>query len=155
MSRRRNRRRRNQPNSQPAKRQADDVSPTSVEITAASWRGPLPPPDTLRQYNEVVPGAALRILNMAEQQSNHRIQMEKAVVSGDSRRSYVGILAAFILSAMVIVGGIYLIVNGHDWAGATLIGLDLVGLAGVFVYGTNARRAERALKAGRAPRIEE
>ncbi len=86
---------------------------------------------------------------MAEKQSNHRMHMEKTVIGGDSRRSYLGLAAAFFLSAMIIVGGVYLIVNGHDWAGGLLIGLDLVGLAGVFVYGTNARRAERDRKAER------
>lgn len=30
------------------------------------YSGPIPPPDTLNQYNEIVPGAAERILCMAE-----------------------------------------------------------------------------------------
>ena len=80
---------------------------------------------------------------MAEKQSDHRIQMEKTVIVGDSWRSYLGLAAAFILSATIIGGGIFLIINDHDWAGASLIGLDVVGLAAVFVYGTKSRRAER------------
>ena len=143
---RRTKRRRNRTENQPAARQADVVQGQSVEVVAASWEGPLPPPDALRQYNEIVPGAALRILEMAEKQSQHRIEMEKTVIEGDSKRSYMGLVAAFILSAMVIIGGIYLILNDHDWAGGALIGLDLIGLASVFIYGTNSRRVERAAK---------
>ena len=89
---------------------------------------------------------------MAEVQSGHRIQLEETVVGGDSKRAYLGLAAGFILSTMVIIGSIFLIVNGHDWAGTSLIGLNLVGLAGVFVYGSNSRRTERERKAERIPR---
>ena len=76
---------------------------------------------------------------MAEQQMDHRILMERKIVSGDYTQSYLGIAAGFLLSVMVILGGIYLIYQGHEWAGSVLIGLNLVGLAGVFVYGSNTR----------------
>ena len=80
---------------------------------------------------------------MAERQSDHRMQMDKMVISGGSRRSYLGLVAGFVLSAMVIGGGIYLIATGHDWAGASLVGLNLAGLAGVFVYGSKSSRDEQ------------
>lgn len=121
-------------------------------MVSTSWEGPLPPPKALQQYEEIVPGAAARILDMAERQSDHRIQLEKTVILGDSRRSYMGLILAFLLSAAIIGGGIYLIINDHDWAGGLLIGLDLVGLATVFVYGTRSRRAEREQKAEGMPR---
>ena len=133
--------------SQPTQRLTDVAPPQQIEVMAAAWQGPLPPPHELRQYNEIVPGAADRIIEMAEKQSDHRIQMEKTVIGGDSKRSYIGIFAAFILSAMAIGGGIYLIANDHDWAGSILIGLDMIGLASVFIYGASTRRrAERILK---------
>ena len=80
---------------------------------------------------------------MAERQADHRIQMERRIIRGDFTQSYLGLAAGFILSTMVILGGIYLISLGHDWAGGGLIGLNLVGLAGVFVYGSNIRRLPR------------
>lgn len=149
-----NRGKRNRPKDQPATRQADVVSSRreKVEIsTSASYEGPLPPPAMLERYEEVIPGSANRILEMAEKQTEHRINIEKTAVGGDSKRSYFGLAAGFVLSAMVILGGVYLIANDHDWAGVSLIGVNLVGLAGVFVYGSNARRAERSRKAERMP----
>ena len=80
---------------------------------------------------------------MAEQQIDHRIFMERKIVSGDYTQSYLGIAAGFLLSVMVILGGIYLITQGHDLAGGILIGIDLVGLATVFVLGSNFDRAQR------------
>lgn len=133
------------PPEHPALRQGDDVPSESsqMKIESASWLGPLPPPGALRLFEDVVPGSAERILAMAERQADHRIQMERRIIRGDFTQSYLGLAAGFILSTMVILGGIYLISLGHDWAGGGLIGLNLVGLAGVFVYGSNTRRLPR------------
>ncbi len=138
---------------QPAVQRADSVPSHRDQVTIASWEGPLPPPNQLRRYEEIVPGAAERILSMTEFQARHRIQMERTVILGDSKRSYLGLGAAFILSALVIIGGIYVIVAGYPWAGATLVGINIVGLAGVFIYGTNSRRAEREQKDESMPQI--
>ena len=133
------------PPEHPALRQGDDVPSESsqTKIESASWLGPLPPPGALRLFEDVVPGSAERILAMAERQADHRIQMERRIIRGDFTQSYLGLAAGFILSTMVILGGIYLISLGHDWAGGGLIGLNLVGLAGVFVDGSNIRRLPR------------
>ena len=129
----------------PTTRQGDVVSSEArqVKSEASTWAGPLPPPGALRSFEEVIPGSAERILAMAEQQMDHRILMERKIVSGDYTQSYLGIAAGFLLSVTVILGGIYLITQGHDWAGGILIGIDLVGLAGVFVYGSRSHRAQR------------
>ena len=66
--------------------------------------------------------------------------MERIIISGNSRRAYLGLIFGFIISILVIGGGIYLINVGYQWAGVVLIGLNLTGLAGVFVYGTKFRR---------------
>ena len=110
---------------------------------SAKWEGPLPPPQALQGYDAVLPGAANRILEMVGRQSEHRIQMEKAIIEGGAKRAYLGIAAAFALSVMVIGGGIFLISSGHDWAGVCLIGLNLVGLASVFVYGSKSRKDDQ------------
>lgn len=150
MSRKTNRRR--NPNNSRGVRKTDqgaDNVGVSTTVTAATWSAPIPPPVVIQQYEEILPGSADRILKMAEGQAGHRIELERTVVSGDSKRSYIGLFLGFFLSMMVIGGGIYLIANGHEWAGSGLIGLNLVGLASVFVYGSRSRRAEREQKSER------
>ena len=113
-------------------------------VAAAEFMtGPLPPPHLLRGYEEIVPGSANRIIEMAERQSKHGPELERTIVRSDSVRGHLGLAGGFVLSATVIGGGIYLIASGHDWAEATLIGLNLVGLAGVFVYGSTVSRDEK------------
>src|SRR3989338_3375865 len=51
------------------------------------FSGPLPPPEVLRQFDQVVPGAAERIIKMAEQQFAHRTELEKKVIDSDIRQS--------------------------------------------------------------------
>ena len=79
---------------------------------------------------------------MTESQLKHQQSMERTIIFGNSRRAYLGLLAGFIISVLGIGGGIYLINSGHDWAGLSLAGINLTGLAGVFVYGAKVRRDE-------------
>ena len=52
-----------------------------------SFSGPLPPPEILERFNDVGPGAAERIIKMAEEQFAHRVYLEKNVIGSDIERS--------------------------------------------------------------------
>ena len=83
------RKQRSKTKNRPAERQANSVAPkdkqTQVTVSATEvWAGPIPPPEALQKYEDLVPGAANRILKMAEGQTAHRIQIEKTVIGGDS-----------------------------------------------------------------------
>ncbi len=83
------------------------------------------------------------MLTISEKQADHRIDMERSLVNHALKRGHWGLAAGFVLSTMVILGGIFLIYGGHDWAGGILISMNLAGLASVFVYGSNSRRSHR------------
>lgn len=119
------------------------TSQTDIALVGAFWEGPLPPPNALREYEEIIPGSANRILESVEKQQEHSRNMERTVITGNSKRAYLGLFFGFIISILGIGGGIYLIATGHDWAGLSLAGINLTGLVGVFVYGSKARRDER------------
>ena len=137
----------------PAEWRGDSVAESnqSVEITSVSrritWRAPIPQPDAMERYDRLLPGAAERILRRWEKQSDHRMYVEKTRVESDSRRSDVGLIFAFILSLLIISLGAYAVIWGNPWVGVAVIGINIAGLAGVFVYGTNSRRRERERKA--------
>ncbi|MBF8265240.1 MAG: Protein of unknown function DUF2335, rane [Dehalococcoidia bacterium] len=124
---------------QPLKR---EVHQTQIE----SFSGPLPKPSILKEYNDVVPGAAERILNMAEKQAEHRQFLEKTVIIGDSKRAFYGLWAGVGVAVSVLGGAVFLIFTGHDFAGAVVAGLDITGLVSAFIYGTVSRRSERTQK---------
>lgn len=131
------------------KAQIVDRLPSNIRnqlvIRSMHFVGPLPPPEQLGEYEKVLPGAADRIIKMAEDQATHRQKIESLVVKSNSRDSLLGIICAFILGLTVIGGGIYLALQGHSYGSWLSIG-GFVGLAGVFVYGTNSNRKERIEK---------
>ncbi len=69
------------------------------------------------------------------------------MIESDTKRSRQGLVCGFILAMTCIVGGVIAVLMGHDWAGAAIATGAVVALAGVFVYGTTVRKAERVEKA--------
>lgn len=126
---------------QPAARPADAVSPEyqRISITAEEWAGPLPPPEALERYEVLIPNAGERFMRLFESQSAHRLQTERR----ESRRLDAGLLAAFIVVVLIIAAGTFLVYSGYEWAGATMVGLDVVGLAALFIFGPPRLRSRR------------
>jgi len=80
----------------------------------ASFSGPLPPPDALERYNEVLPGAAERIIAMAESQHAHRQSLEKHVIHSNISAQKLGTVLGFIVAMTVVVGGMFLVHEGKS-----------------------------------------
>lgn len=88
------------------------------------------------------PGAADRILSMAERQSAHRIAIENIAIKRQLNQSGVGQWIAGVLAALLICAGSFLIYSDYDWAGATIITGTLVSLVLVFVKGKENQRSD-------------
>jgi uncharacterized membrane protein len=119
-----------------------------VKVAATlSYSGPLPPPEALQRYDQIFPGAADRIIKMAESQHEHRQKLEKTVVESNSFSQKVGLILGFVVAMTAIVGGIWLAHEGKSGSGVTAIIAALAALVGVFVYGKIEQRRELAEKA--------
>jgi uncharacterized membrane protein len=118
----------------------------SQQKITQSFSGPLPPPLVLREYNEIIPGLADRIVSLAEKQTQHRIGIENKVIDSDIGKSWIGLVCGLIVALACVGAGTACILYGHDWAGATLATGAVGGLVYTFVYGTASRKAERAEK---------
>lgn len=117
-----------------------------LHSVSASYSGPIPPPAFLREYDEIVPGSAERLLAMAEHQTNHRIRLESKAMNNGITRSWGGLIAGFVIAMTALGGGIFLAHEGHDWAGATIGTVGLASLVGVFVIGSRSVSRERENK---------
>jgi uncharacterized membrane protein len=111
------------------------------------WSGPLPQPEALERYNQIVPGAAERIIQMAETQHKHRLEIETNVVNSNIAAQKRGTILGFIVAMTAILGGVFLVYIGKEASGLASIVTALVGLVGVFVYGKNEQKKDLAKKA--------
>ncbi|HEY4520955.1 MAG TPA: DUF2335 domain-containing protein [Candidatus Paceibacterota bacterium] len=112
------------------------------------FSGPLPPPEVLRQFDQVVPGAAERIIKMAEQQFAHRTELEKKVIDSDIRQSTQGQVLGFTIAIVGLLVSAIISIYGSELVGGFIGVGTLASLVGVFMYGSRARREERQNKAG-------
>jgi len=120
----------------------ETVAMMQAAIEVSRYSGPLPPPENLAKYEQVLPGSADRIIRMAEQQALHRQHLENLVISSNATTQKWGLGCAFMIAMSAIWGGVWLSLKGMSGAGlATIIGA-LVALVAVFVYGKADQRKE-------------
>lgn len=109
-----------------------------------SFSGPLPPPTVLEKYDQILPGAAERIIKMAERQSEHRRGMEAKNLNSDIINSKLGLAFGFIIAMTGIISGAIVIVKSSEVVvGGVISFSSLAALVGVFIYGSRERKLER------------
>jgi uncharacterized membrane protein len=101
--------------------------------------GPLPSPEVLARYDQIVPGGAERIFGWVESQTSHRQQLETAKIQGDLRNSRLGQHYAFILALVISLIGAFLIYKGKDVSGLSLIIGEIATLAGAFLWSKHSQ----------------
>lgn len=143
-------------------RQVDDgqgkvevIEPQQPETLVAAYSaevflGPLPPPKILAQYERVCPGAASRIIAMAEHQATHRQALEKSVIEANCRAQDRGPILGFVLAAMVIAIGATCLWFGKDLAGLTALIAALAAIVIPFLHGKRKQELELASKRRRS-----
>ena len=136
------------PAQQPDRSLDRDLPIASIEtrFQGEYFSGPIPPPNLLARYNEVVPNGAERIMAMAERQSSHREGLEKQVLAGNLDSQKQGNNRAFILSLVIVLGGIYLMATGKSGWGFAAIITSLTSLVSVFAIAKREQRKERIEK---------
>ena len=86
-----------------------------------SFSGPLPAPEDLKAYKDVMIDAPERIMAMAEIQVEHRIKMEKCIVESGIKQSKQGQLIGGLLALLFLLASVFLGLNGHDWLAGSIV----------------------------------
>ena len=133
MSRRRRNRRK--PPDLPVNSASDTASqPLSVQREEHLFSGPLPAPEILRGYDNILPGAAERIIRMAEKEQTNAHESGmlalREAVADRKREIIAGIVALAALGTSAFLGH-----NGHAVAASIVGGTTVVGLVTVFLTG--------------------
>jgi uncharacterized membrane protein len=132
----------------PTSRRQPDGSVVAIGASFQQFAGPLPHPDTLAAYEETLPGAADRILAMAERQAEHRQAMESKVIDSNCRSQERGPILGFSLALVVAGLGGFLSYSGQEISGLVAMLVPLASIVAVFITGKLSGRKE--LKAKRS-----
>lgn len=111
-----------------------------LSVSQQSFSGPIPPPALLEGYESILPGAAERILALAEREAAHRHEIEKQVTDanirlakGEHYQVYLGQGLAFLLALVFISGGVFLIHGGKSIVGSFFSAAALIAIVAAFL----------------------
>ena len=129
-----------QPKKQPNTLDTLDINQEAIQqvvLEAAmqvSFSGPLPPPEMLADYEKVLPGAADRIISLAENEQQLRGRDDEQKI----RRDHIMIWGSVIVSIAMIVGIVLCAYFGQPFVGSILVVIGL--LPSVFKSVSDFRR---------------
>ncbi len=117
-----------------------DQGEQHIAFWGSFYRGPLPPPAVLDQYNQISPGAAKIIIDAFDRQSKHRQKIEQTEVLLYGRNSKWGMRFAFIIGMTAIISGVAL----GDLSGAAVVVWTIATLAAAFFRGSKKTEEHKA-----------
>jgi len=103
-------------------------------VTREFFEGPIPHPSILSRYEQIFPGAAKQILEMAERQSAHRQKLEAEIVHSDITNEKRGMNYSLIITLALLLIGAMLLILGKDTAGYFSLFGPSVFHAGNYIY---------------------
>lgn len=122
----------------PANKQ--QTATVKAQTTVQQYQGPIPDPQSFSQYNQILPGAADRILAMAEKEAAHRQNIDEKNVWVYAISVFLGQVLAFILGLVVMGGGVWIMLKGQSaWGYASII-TGVGTLVSVFILGRKPKK---------------
>ncbi len=139
----------------PAARTTRKSPMLGLQAKLEKYSGPLPRAEEFAAYEACIPGAADRILAMAEKEQDSRIKIseqlsEATVADAKAERHEIRraqFLAGFLATLVICIGG-GLIYTGHPITGTFLTGGTLVGIVTAFL--SQNKKSESLPKNGNA-----
>ena len=104
-----------------------------VVLAAEYTDGPLPSARELKRYREADPRAPRIILDEFRMEGQHRRQLDCEFATAENRRAERGQLFALVVILVGLGISALLIYADHEWAGAAVGGVNLLGMATLFI----------------------
>jgi len=119
----------------PGDRTAAQNGERRLEQRTEIFSGPLPPPAILRQYDEIQPGFAERLLRLTEDEANHRRQVTARAQRYELFETTLGQVFGLLVALAALGATVWLGVLGLETAASIVGGTTIVGLVGAFIAG--------------------
>lgn len=125
--------------------EAEDQSHQVIAVAQGHFSGPLPPPSVLQGYDDVLPGAAERIVQMAEKEQHQRHSLDDLLAASATRQRARGQWFAFMLGGGALALAAFMVQAGHPGYAIVAMISSIAPLAGALIY---RRRSQAADKSG-------
>lgn len=133
-----------------------EIVSLEIQQVVYSYRGPMPHPAMLKEYEDALPGLAERIAARAEkeQEFRHELARNEFLLAKERQlallnRAILGQVLAFIIALTAIGGGIILLAMDKGVVGLGAIIAALVALVTVFIAGKVAEFRSKEAEAAR------
>ena len=120
-------------NVRPTSQKLNKQKQSGAQVTTQQFSGPVPHPEILRGYEQILPGAAKRILSMAELDQKHQIEIESSAQHLAAREIKRGQIFGLVVSISAFITSITSLILGFEKAAMVIGGTTVVGLVTVFV----------------------
>jgi uncharacterized membrane protein len=120
-----------------------------LHIQQSQYSGPIPPPESLEYYENILPGAADRILRMAEENARcfreaNLTQLSTATVVEQNRhqetRRGQNFAMATVLSMSALAG--LSLLCGYPAVAGTICSITVIGVVAIFITGKKIHEKE-------------
>lgn len=97
----------------------------------------VPPPEVIKGYLEFYPDAAQKFFTWSEEESHHRREMDKILITSQVEDSRRGINYGLLVSLAGLVLAGFAVYMHEPWAASIVGGGTIVSLARAFIVGKN------------------
>lgn len=113
-----------------------------LSISQKHFSGPVPSPDDLIRYNEIIPNGAERFMAMAEKEQEYRHNVKISLLKEDQKLSQqeflmkkIGLFCGFIIGILIILLCFYAFYRNFPEQGIKIGTWSLIGVVGLFITG--------------------
>lgn len=116
--------------------QRGEIVQRVVQVLASErFAGPIPHPRHLREYEDILPGSAERILAMAEGQLEHNRAMDRAIVRDEAADRTRGMRYGLWAFLAALLGASVMGAIGQTAVAVAFLAATVIGAVAVFVKG--------------------
>lgn len=108
---------------------------TQVVESREAFSGPIAHPRHLREYDDILPGSAERIVAMAEKAQAHNQSMEKKIIEGNLKTSHHSMYLGFSALIALIIAAVYAGLKGNNILAGLLLASGVLGGAATLIRG--------------------
>ena len=119
------------------------------------FSGPLPHPDHMKEYENILPGSADRLITLLEEEAQHRRQQATSRTKSNTKLEERGQFFGFLIAMTALIGGGYIMASGQSVWGAAVAISAVAGLSGVFIWKSRERNREfnKQMQDGNIPEL--